>query len=148
MDEIIFSDDYFMKQALVEAQKAFDADEIPVGAIVVSKNRIIARAHNHTERLNDVTAHAEMIAITAAAEHLGGKYLNECTLYVTIEPCVMCAGALSWSQLARLVYGAADEKRGFSRCSPPLLHPRTQVLNGVMEKTCSELMLRFFSNKR
>ena len=148
MNEIIFSDEYFMKQAYSEAQKAFDAGEIPVGAVVVCQNKIIARAHNHTERLNDVTAHAEMMAITAASEYLGGKYLNECTLYVTLEPCVMCSGALAWAQLNRLVFGAADEKRGFSRCSPSLLHPRTQVQSGVMEKLCRELMLSFFSNIR
>ncbi len=148
MDEIIFSDEYFMKQAYAEALQAFEADEIPVGALVVCKNRIIARAHNHTERLNDVTAHAEMMAITAAAEYLGGKYLNECTLYVTLEPCVMCAGALSWAQLGRLVYGAGDEKRGFSRCTPSLLHPRTQVVNGVLEDSCRDLILSFFARKR
>lgn len=148
MDEIIFSDEYFMKQAYAEALQAFEADEIPVGALVVCKNRIIARAHNHTERLNDVTAHAEMMAITAAAEYLGGKYLNECTLYVTLEPCVMCAGALSWAQLGRLVYGAGDEKRGFSRCTPSLLHPRTQVVDGVLEDSCRDLILSFFTRKR
>jgi len=148
MDEIIFSDEYFMKQAYAEALQAFDADEVPVGAVVVCRNRIIARAHNHTERLNDVTAHAEMIAVTAAAEYLGGKYLNECALYVTLEPCVMCAGALSWAQLGRLVYGAGDEKRGFSCCTPSLLHPRTQVIHGVLQDPCRDLMLGFFARKR
>lgn len=148
MDEIIFSDEYFMKQAYAEALQSFDADEVPVGAVVVCRNRIIARAHNHTERLNDVTAHAEMIAVTAAAEYLGGKYLNECALYVTLEPCVMCAGALSWAQLGRLVYGAGDEKRGFSRCTPSLLHPRTQVTHGVLQDPCRDLMLGFFARKR
>ncbi len=148
MEEIIFSDEYFMKQAYAEALQAFEADEVPVGAVVVCRNRIIARAHNHTERLNDVTAHAEMMAVTAAAEYLGGKYLNECTLYVTLEPCVMCAGALSWAQLGRLVYGAGDEKRGFSRCSPSLLHPRTQVIHGVLEDSCRDLILGFFARKR
>lgn len=148
MDEIIFSDDYFMRQAYAEARLAFEADEIPVGAVVVCRNRIIARSHNHTERLNDVTAHAEMMAITAAAEYLGGKYLNECALYVTLEPCVMCAGALSWAQLGRLVYGAGDDKRGFSRCQPSLLHPRTQIVSGVLETPCRDLILDFFAKKR
>lgn len=144
----IHSDDHFMKQALLEAAAAFEADEIPVGAVVVCRNRIIARAHNQTELLTDVTAHAEMLALTAAANSLGGKYLNECTMYVTLEPCVMCAGALAWAQLGRLVYGATDEKRGFVRIGRELLHPKTQVAYGVMEKECAELMKRFFLNKR
>lgn len=148
MNEIQFDDEYFMKQALKEAESAFLSHEIPVGAVVVCRNRIVARAHNHTERLNDVTAHAEMMAITAAAEFLGGKYLNECTLYVTLEPCVMCAGALSWAQLGRLVYGASDEKRGFARCVPHLLHPRTEVAGGVAMEQCRKLMLDFFQQKR
>jgi len=143
-----FSDEYFMKQAMQEAQKAFDADEIPVGAVIVCNNRIIARAHNLTERLNDVTAHAEMQAITAAANFLGGKYLIDCTLYVTLEPCNMCAGALAWSQISKIVYGAKDEKRGFTRFTPNPLHPRTEVLSGIMEKESGDLMRTFFTNKR
>ncbi|MBO7231314.1 MAG: nucleoside deaminase [Bacteroidaceae bacterium] len=138
----------YMKQALIEAQKAYDEDEIPIGAIVVCKGRIIARAHNLTEMLNDVTAHAEMQAITAAATTIGGKYLNECTLYVTVEPCPMCAGAIAWSQLGRLVYGATDEKRGYRRYSPDVLHPKTEVIQGVCAEDAAELMKRFFNNKR
>ena len=138
----------YMKQALIEAQKAYDEDEIPIGAIVVCKGRIIARAHNLTEMLNDVTAHAEMQAITAAATTIGGKYLNECTLYVTVEPCPMCAGAIAWSQLGRLVYGATDEKRGYKRYSPDVLHPKTEVIQGVCAEEAAELMKRFFNNKR
>jgi len=143
-----FSDEYFMKQALEEAHKAYDEDEIPVGAIVVCNNRIIARAHNLTERLNDVTAHAEMQAITAAANFLGGKYLKECTLYVTLEPCNMCAGALAWSQISRIVYGASDKKRGFTAFSPSPLHPRTELVTGILEDESSELVKRFFVKKR
>jgi len=142
------NDDYYMKQALVEAHKAFDEDEIPVGAVMVCRGSIIARAHNMTERLTDVTAHAEMQAITAAAGELGGKYLNECTLYVTVEPCIMCAGALGWSQLGRLVFGARDEKRGYQRFAPEALHPRTEVVQGVMEEECAQLMKDFFKRKR
>ena len=142
-------DDFFyMRQALEEAKKAFIEDEIPVGAVVECQGRIIARAHNLTERLTDVTAHAEMQAITAAAAHLGGKYLTECTLYVTVEPCVMCAGALGWSQIKRIVYGTADEKRGFRRFAPEALHPRTEVVAGVMEQECARLMKDFFQKKR
>lgn len=142
-------DDIFhMRQALEEAKKAFIEDEIPVGAVVECQGRIIARAHNLTERLTDVTAHAEMQAITAAAAHLGGKYLTECTLYVTVEPCVMCAGALGWSQIKRIVYGTADEKRGFRRFAPEALHPRTEVVAGVMEQECARLMKDFFQKKR
>lgn len=136
-----------MKQALLEAQKAFDVDEIPVGAVIVANNRVIARAHNLTERLNDVTAHAEMQAITAAAEFLGGKYLKGCTLYVTLEPCVMCGGALYWSQIDKVVFGAQDEKRGASS-KGNLYHPKTEVLTGIMESECSKLMQTFFANKR
>jgi len=143
-----FSDEYFMKQALEEAHKAYDEDEIPVGAIVVCNNRIIARAHNLTERLNDVTAHAEMQAITAAANFLGGKYLKDCTLYVTLEPCNMCAGALAWSQISRIVYGASDKKRGFTAFSPLPLHPRTELVTGILEDESSELVKRFFVKKR
>lgn len=144
----VFSDEHFMKQALLEAQAAFDADEIPVGAVVVCRNRIIARGHNQTELLTDVTAHAEMLAITAAANALGSKYLDDCTLFVTLEPCVMCAGALAWAQLGRLVMGAADEKRGFMRYGKALLHPKTKVEYGIMEVECSGLLKEFFQNKR
>lgn len=143
-----FSDEYFMKQAMQEAHKAYEADEIPVGAVVVSSNRIIARAHNLTERLNDVTAHAEMQAITSAANYLGGKYLTDCTIYVTLEPCNMCAGALAWSQISRIVYGARDENRGFTRFAPSPLHPKTQVLSGIMESESADLIRDFFAKKR
>lgn len=143
----VFSDAHFMKQALLEAQKAFDADEIPVGAVVVCQNKIIARAHNQTELLNDVTAHAEMLALTAAANSLGSKYLDECTLYVTLEPCPMCAGGLAWSQLGRLVYGASDDKRGFMRFGKSLLHPKTKVEFGIMMEECGTLMTNFFKQK-
>jgi len=146
--EQLFSDEYFMGKALDEARKAFDLDEVPVGCVVVCQNRIIARSHNLTEQLNDVTAHAEMQAITAAANQLGGKYLNECTLYVTVEPCVMCAGAINWSQLGKLVWGARDEKRGYSNIGQNLLHPKTVIKNGVLEKESAELMKRFFAEKR
>ncbi|MDR1738849.1 MAG: nucleoside deaminase [Candidatus Symbiothrix sp.] len=137
-----------MQQALLEAQTAFDKGETPVGAIVVCNNRIIARAHNLTETLNDVTAHAEMQAITAAANTLGGKYLSESTLYVTLEPCPMCAGALAWAQIQRVVYGASDEKRGYTRYSPELLHPKTEVTSGVLAAQASDLMKRFFQARR
>lgn len=141
-------DNFYMKQALQEAKCAFEEDEIPVGAVVVCGDRIIARAHNLTERLSDVTAHAEMQAITAASEYLGGKYLTDCTLYVTVEPCVMCAGALGWSQIGRVVYGADDEKRGFRRFAPQALHPKTELMSGVMEEECASLMKEFFQRKR
>jgi len=141
-------DEDFMRRALVEAQAAYDADEIPVGAVVVCNDRIISRAHNLTETLHDVTAHAEMQAITSAANHLGGKYLTDCTLYVTVEPCVMCAGALGWSQIARIVYGAADEKRGFVQYAPKALHPKTAVVGGVLAEECGSLMRKFFKEKR
>ena len=137
-----------MKQALMEADKAFARGEVPVGAVVVCRERIIARAHNLTETLNDVTAHAEMQAITAAADVLGGKYLNECTLYVTVEPCVMCAGAIAWAQTGKLVFGAADEKRGYRRYAPEALHPKTVVVDGVLESECADMMKNFFRNKR
>ena len=137
-----------MKAALREAEQAFQEGEVPVGAVVVSQNRIIARAHNLTETLTDVTAHAEMQAITSAANMLGGKYLNDCTLYVTVEPCVMCAGALGWSQIGKVVYGASDEKRGFSRFAPKAFHPKTEVISGVMENECAALMKDFFQKKR
>lgn len=138
----------YMKLALDEAAKAYAQGEVPVGAVVVCKGKVIARAHNLTETLTDVTAHAEMQAITAAANYLGGKYLNECTLYVTVEPCIMCAGALGWSQLQRLVFGAADEKRGFQRFAPQALHPKTEIMAGVMANECSTLMKEFFSARR
>ena len=139
---------YYMRQALVEARKAYERDEIPIGAVVVCKGRIIARAHNLTEALTDVTAHAEMQAITAAASTLGGKYLNECALYVTVEPCVMCAGAIGWAQLRCLVYGAEDEKRGYLRYAPQALHPKTEVVAGVLADECAALMKDFFATKR
>lgn len=142
------TDNDYMRKALEQARMAFDRDEVPVGAIVVCNDRIIARGHNFTETLNDVTAHAEMQAITAAANALGGKYLDVCTLYVTVEPCVMCAGAIGWSQLGRLVYGAADPKRGYSVYAPNALHPRTQVTTGVLEEECAQLMKDFFKRKR
>ncbi len=141
-------DEHFMRLALREAEHAFQADEVPVGVIVVCQQKIVARGHNLTERLNDVTAHAEMQAITAAAEHIGGKYLKECTLYVTLEPCVMCAGALRWAQLGRLVFGAFDEKQGYRRIGRDLLHPKTQVMGGVLEAECSDLVKAFFRKKR
>ena len=138
----------YMKKALEEARQAYAEGEIPVGAVVVCGDRVIARAHNLTETLTDVTAHAEMQAITAAANALGGKYLGDCTLYVTLEPCVMCAGALGWSQIARVVYGAADDKRGFRRFAPDALHPRTSVTGGVLEEECRMLMQQFFQARR
>ncbi len=140
----MFDDSYFMRQALNEAQKAFDKDEVPIGAVIVAENRIIARAHNLTEMLNDVSAHAEMQAITIAADALGGKYLKNCTLYVTVEPCPMCAAALNWAQITKVVYGASDEKRGYTLFIPSLLHPRTSVTSGVMADECTELMRNFF----
>jgi len=144
----VFSDEYFMNEALKEAQKAEAIDEVPVGAVIVCKNKIIARAHNLTERLNDVTAHAEMQAFTMAADYIGGKYLNECTLYVTLEPCVMCAGAAFWTQLGKLVYGASDSKRGYTQINTSILHPKTTVVSGVLEKPCGEIVSNFFKNKR
>jgi tRNA(adenine34) deaminase len=142
-----FDDIYFMRQALKEAQIAFDKKEVPIGAVIVMNNQIIARAHNLTEMLNDVTAHAEMQAFTAAADFLGGKYLKECTLYVTLEPCQMCAGALYWSQISKIVYGASDENRGFEKMGTQL-HPKTTVVRGVMANEASVLMKSFFENKR
>ncbi|MDT0606040.1 nucleoside deaminase [Croceitalea rosinachiae] len=142
-----YDDTYFMKKALEEAQLAFEEGEVPVGAVVVAKNRIIGRAHNLTERLNDVTAHAEMQAITSAANFLGGKYLNGCTLYVTLEPCQMCAGALYWSQISKIVYGAPDLERGY-KVMGTCLHPKTEAMGGIMEKEASELLKRFFVQRR
>lgn len=144
----MMDDIYFMRQALVEADKASAKGEVPVGAVVVCKGRIIARSYNLTETLNDVTAHAEMQAITAAANVLGGKYLNECTLYVTVEPCVMCAGAIAWAQTGKLIFGAADEKRGYQRFAPNALHPKTEVVSGVMAEECARRMKEFFQSKR
>lgn len=141
-------DEKFMQEALREAKAALEAGEIPIGAVVVWKGRIIGRGHNQTERLHDTTAHAEMIAITAATEAMGGKYLNECTLYVTVEPCPMCAGALNWAQIGRIVYGAPDPRRGYSLFSPSLLHPRTAAAGGILLEECSALMLTFFRDKR
>jgi tRNA(adenine34) deaminase len=142
-----YSDEFFMQQALKEAEKGIKSDEVPVGAVIVAKNQIIARAHNLTELLNDVTAHAEMQAITAAAESLGGKYLVKCTLYVTLEPCVMCAGALNWSQISKIVYGATDERRGAGRYEK-LYHPKTEVIGGILEDECKQLIQEFFRSKR
>jgi tRNA(adenine34) deaminase len=144
----MMDDVHYMRQALLEAQKAAERGEIPVGAVIVCKDRIIARSHNLTETLTDVTAHAEMQAITAAAGTLGGKYLNECTLYVTVEPCVMCAGAISWSQIGRLVFGALDEKKGYMRYAPEALHPKTTVTTDILAEECATLMKTFFLAKR
>lgn len=144
----MFDDEYYMRKALAEAEEALREGEIPVGAVVVSRGMIIAKAHNMTERLVDVTAHAEMLALTAAGRWLGGKYLSGCTLYVTVEPCVMCAGALSWSQIERVVYGASDEKRGYTVYAPDALHAKTQVTAGVLADECSGLMKYFFKGKR
>ena len=138
----------YMKEALKEASVAASEDEVPIGAIVVCRGRIIGRGHNMTERLCDPTAHAEMIAITAATEAMGGKYLTDCTIYVTVEPCPMCAGALAWSQIGEVVYGASDPKRGFSKFSPSLMHPKTKISYGVLESECSALVMDFFKNKR
>ena len=138
----------YMKDALREAMQAGAEDEVPIGAVIVSRGRIIAKGHNMTERLNDPTAHAEMIAITAATEAMGGKYLNDCALYVTVEPCPMCAGALAWSQIGKVVYGASDPKRGFSQFSPSLMHPKTEVTSGVLADECGNLVTDFFRNKR
>jgi tRNA(adenine34) deaminase len=144
----LYTDEYFMREALKEAQKAFDIHEIPVGAVVVCKNRIIARAHNQTEKLTDATAHAEMLAVTAAANYLGSKYLNECALYVTLEPCVMCAGALSWVQLHKLVFAASDQQRGFTLLRDPVLHPKTQVIKEIKAAEAKALIDDFFARLR
>ncbi len=144
----VYTDDYFMKEALKEAAKAAEEGEVPVGAVVVSNKRVIARAYNQVERLEDVTAHAEMLAITAAANHLGSKYLEECTVYVTLEPCIMCAGALSWARPKRVVYGASDDKGGFMRQGKSLLHPKTQLEFGVMHDACVRLLQDFFQARR
>ncbi|MEE4196278.1 MAG: nucleoside deaminase [Bacteroidales bacterium] len=144
----LFSDEYFMKEALKEARKALEQGEVPIGAVIVSNQQVIARAHNLTETLNDVTAHAEMQAITAAANHLGGKYLTDCTLYVTLEPCVMCIGASAWAQLARVVYGAPDPKKGYTRYDSKMTHPRTDIVPGVLSDDCSRMITGFFKSKR
>jgi tRNA(adenine34) deaminase len=144
----LYTDEYFMREALKEAVKALEIGEVPVGAVVVCQNRIIARAHNQTEKLTDATAHAEMLAITAAANYLGSKYLSECTLYVTLEPCVMCAGALHWSQLQKLVFGASDVQRGYSLISSPLLHAKTEVVRGVKADECKKMVDTFFKGIR
>lgn len=141
-------DEHWMRHALREAEQAFAAAEVPIGAVIVAQDHIIARGHNLTERLNDVTAHAEMQAITAAATYIGGKYLQDCTLYVTVEPCVMCAGALAWGHIGRIVFGAFDEKAGYRRVGHMLLHPKTKVTGGVLEPACSDLMKAFFQKKR
>jgi tRNA(adenine34) deaminase len=148
MENTLQSDEKYMRMAIIEAQKAFDSDQVPVGAVIVAGGRVVARAHNLVETLTDVTAHAEMQAITAAASSFGGKYLQDCTLYVTVEPCVMCAGALAWSQIGRIVYGAADPKRGYARFGKALLHPRTEVTSGVLADECEKLMIDFFAKLR
>lgn len=143
-----FDDTYFMKQALMEAEAAADEGEVPVGAVIVSNNQIIARAHNQVERLKDVTAHAEILVITAATQALGGKYLTKCSLYVTVEPCIMCAGAIGWAQISTVVFGSSDQKRGYQTFAPNALHPKTIVKSGIMEKECTELMQSFFKARR
>ena len=143
-----FDDNHFMKEALKQAQKAYDKQEVPVGAVIVCENQIIARAHNFTEALNDVTAHAEMQAFTAAADYLGGKYLNKCTLYVTLEPCVICAGASFWTKIKKIVFGATDEKRGFSKLTEQITHPKTEIEGGVLQEECAKLLSDFFKSKR
>ena len=145
--ELLYDDNYFMKQALIEAQKAFEADEVPVGAVIAINNKIIARAHNLTERLNDVTAHAEMQVITSAANYLNGKYLSGCTLYVTLEPCIMCIGAIYWARLSRIVFAARDSKRGYQRANIDL-HPKSTVSSGIMESEAVKLLNKFFDSKR
>lgn len=142
------SDEHFMKLALAQAEMAFERDEVPVGAVIVSNNQVIAKAHNSVELLQDITAHAEIIAITSAAQHLGSKYLKNCTLYVTLEPCVMCAGALKWAQIGRVVYGASDEKQGFMKHGKEVLHPKTRLEYGVSHEQCTHLMKTFFQQKR
>lgn len=148
MSLTLFSDEYFMKEALKEARKAFEADEVPVGAVIVCENKIIARAYNLSERLNDVTAHAEMQAFTSASNHLGSKFLEECILYVTLEPCLMCAGASYWTRIGKIVYGTMDEKRGYSKIADNIFHPKTKVLSGIMEKECAEILTTYFKLKR
>ena len=148
MEYKIFSDEYFMQEAYKEAEKAFEKKEVPVGAIIVFNNRIVARGHNLTETLNDVTAHAEMQVFTSATNFLGAKYLNQCTLFVTLEPCIMCAGASYWTQIKKIVYGASDSKRGFSSLNQNVLHPKTEIINGVLKDKCANLLTTFFENIR
>jgi tRNA(adenine34) deaminase len=144
----VFTDEYFMKEALKEAQKALYKDEVPIGAVIVCNNRIIARAHNLTETLNDITAHAEMQAFTSASNAIGGKYLTECSLYVTIEPCIMCAGAAFWTQIPKVIFGASDPKRGYSMVKQHIFHPKTQIVSGILENECSSIVKDFFKKKR
>lgn len=144
----MLDDEYFMREALKEAKKAFEQGEVPIGAVIVCNQQIIAKAHNLTETLNDVTAHAEMQAITAAANAIGGKYLKDCTIYVTLEPCPMCAGALYWSQIGKIVFGASDKKGGFKQISEDLIHKKTEIIYGILENECIQLMKDFFSKKR
>jgi tRNA(adenine34) deaminase len=148
MNAFKLNDEYFMREALKEAKKAFDSDEVPIGSVIVCNEKIIARSHNLTERLNDVTAHAEMQAYTSAANYLGGKYLDECTIYITIEPCVMCAGASYWAQIGKIIFGARDEKKGFLLTSKKILHPKTVIQGGLLEAECAALMKDFFKKKR
>lgn len=148
MEMIVFSDEYFMKQALIEAQKAFDCDEVPVGAVITCNSKIIARAHNLTEQLTDATAHAEMQAFTSASEYLGGKYLDECTLYVTLEPCIMCAGAAFWTRIGKIVYGTPDKKQGFQKHKTKALYGKTKLKGNVLKMECSEILSSFFIKKR
>ena len=148
MDISPFDDNHFMRQALIEAQKAFDMDEVPVGAVIVCNQKIIARAHNFTERLNDFTAHAEMQAFTSASEYLGSKYLNNCIIYITLEPCIMCAGASFWTRIGKIVFGAPDEKRGYQRLKENILHPSTEIQGGILKGDCAELLKAFFASKR
>ena len=148
MEIISYTDEYFMKQAIIEAKKAFEKEEVPIGAVIVLEDQIIARGYNYTQRLNDVTAHAEIQAFTAAANYLASKYLLDCTLYVTIEPCIMCAGASYWTQIKRIVYGARDEKRGFLNLDHNILHPKTHIEGGVLKEECSKLMTDFFLKRR
>ena len=143
-----FNDEYFMKQALQEAQYAFENGEVPIGAVIVCENKIIARAHNQTEKLKDVTAHAEMLAYTSAADFIGSKYLNRCSLYVTLEPCGMCGSGLGWSQISNIIYGASDAKKGFSTLLPSVIHPKTKVKHGILEDECSSIIKKFFAQKR
>lgn len=144
----LFTDEFFMKEALKEAHKAFEADEVPVGAVIVCNNRIIARAHNLSERLNDVTAHAEMQAYTSASNFLGSKFLDECTLYVTLEPCLMCAGASYWTRIGKIIFGAIDEKKGYQKVKDKVLHPKTEIVSGVLQKECAEILSTYFKRKR
>ena len=148
MDISPLDDDHFMRQALIEAQKAFEMDEVPVGAVIVCNQKIIARAHNFTERLHDFTAHAEMQAFTSASEYLGSKYLNNCIMYVTLEPCIMCAGASFWTRVGKIVFGAPDEKRGYQRLKENILHPSTEIQGGILKDDCAELLKAFFASKR